>query len=215
MKSFHHPKIDYRGYTMRKKRWAPDMERKIKDVLNIAKTPDEAVQYLKKQGLDDNDVALIMQRFYPNYSCNLLSMRGEQNGIVMQRIPLSSHEQQLELIGFSQNVSAKHVSIYIFHNEKPFHMHSLKPRDHRQQIHMQNQDVHKNLRRNKTGIRLDSVENLSPLYKRPPGFSLVPTLLGTAMQTKFESTSKTPSPVGKRTPSPISYYNHIKDEMQR
>lgn len=91
----------------------------------------------------------------------------------------------------------------------------LVSRDHHQQIHMQNQDVHKNLRRNKTGIRLDSVENLSPSYQRPPGFSLVPTLLGTAMQTKFESTSKTPSPSAKRTPSPISYYNRIKDEMQR
>lgn len=91
---------------MRKKRWAPDIERKIKDVLNIAKTPDEAVQYLKKQGLDDNDVALIMQRFYPNYTCNLLSGRVEQNGMASSpRIPLSSHEQQLELIGFSQNVS--------------------------------------------------------------------------------------------------------------
>lgn len=98
-------KIDYRGYTMRKKRWAPDMERKIKDVLNIAKTPDEAVQYLRKQSLDDNDVALIMQRFYPNYSCNQLLGLGEQFGMASQRIPISSHEQQLELIGFSQNVS--------------------------------------------------------------------------------------------------------------
>lgn len=98
---------DYRGYTMRKKRWAPDMERKIKDVLNIAKTPDEAVQYLKQQNLDNNDVALIMQRFYPNYSSNLLlAVRADPNGVASsQRIPLSSHEQQLELIGFSQSVS--------------------------------------------------------------------------------------------------------------
>lgn len=191
---------------MRKKRWAPDMERKIKDVLNIAKTPDEAVQYLKKQCLDDNDVALIMQRFYPHYSCNLLSGRVEQNGTTSQRIPLSSHEQQLELIGFSQSVSLSHSRI---------HASVDATWSIRQQIHMQNQDVHKNLRRNKTGIRLDSVENLSPSYKRPPGFSLVPTLLGAAMQTKFESTSKTPSPAAKRSPSPISYYNPIKDEMQR
>lgn len=98
-------KIDYRGYTMRKKRWAPDMERRIEEVLNIAKTPDEGVQYLKKQGLEDNDVALIMQRLYPNYSCNLLSARFGQGGTTSHRIPLSSHEQQLELIGFSQNVS--------------------------------------------------------------------------------------------------------------
>lgn len=49
---------------------------------------------------------------------------------------------------------------------------------------MLNQEVHKNLRRNKTGIRVDQIENLSPTYKRPPGFTLLPTLLNASMQNK-------------------------------
>lgn len=104
---------DYRGYTMRKKRWAPDMERNIKDVLNIAKTPDEAVQYFKQQGLNHNDVALVMQRFYPNFSCNQLFQLNEQVVIGSHhRIPLSSHEQQLELMGFSQSVCSNRCLLF-------------------------------------------------------------------------------------------------------
>lgn len=49
---------------------------------------------------------------------------------------------------------------------------------------MLNQEVHKNLRRNKTGIHVDRIENLSPSYKRPPGFTLLPTLLTASMQNK-------------------------------
>lgn len=75
---------------------------------------------------------------------------------------------------------------------------------------MLNQDVHKNMRRNKSGIRLDQVENLSSSYKRPPGFSLMPTLLGSTSQNTFDS----PKPM-KRSTSPVPYYNHVKDEMLR
>lgn len=47
-----------------------------------------------------------------------------------------------------------------------------------QNIHMLNEELHKNLRRNKQGVRQDKIEPLHPEYKRPPGFSLVPGLLG-------------------------------------
>lgn len=49
---------------------------------------------------------------------------------------------------------------------------------------MLNQEVHKNLRRNKAGIHVDRIEKLSPSYKRPPGFTLLPTLLNASMQNK-------------------------------
>lgn len=51
-------------------------------------------------------------------------------------------------------------------------------------MHLLNQEVHKNLRRNKTGIHVDRIEALSPDYKRPPGFTLLPTLLNASMQNK-------------------------------
>lgn len=60
------------------------------------------------------------------------------------------------------------------------------------QIHQFNQDVHKNLRRNKNGIHLDRIENLATEYKRPAaaGFSLVPALLNAAMQAKPSDSDK-------------------------
>lgn len=48
-----------------------------------------------------------------------------------------------------------------------------------QNVHMLNQDVHKNLRLNKPGVKLDKVGGIPSDYNRPPGFSLIPTLLGT------------------------------------
>lgn len=52
------------------------------------------------------------------------------------------------------------------------------------QVHLLNQEVHKNLRRNKAGIHVDRIEGLSPDYKRPPGFTLLPTLLTASLQNK-------------------------------
>lgn len=39
-------------------------------------------------------------------------------------------------------------------------------------------EIHKNLRQNKIGIPLNHIERLPPDYRRPPGFSLIPSLLG-------------------------------------
>lgn len=61
---------------------------------------------------------------------------------------MSAKEQQLELIGLSQKV------------------------------HLLNQEIHHNLRRNKPGVVLDLIAKVPANYKRPPGFVLVPGLLG-------------------------------------
>lgn len=47
-----------------------------------------------------------------------------------------------------------------------------------QKIHMLNQEAHKNLRANKAGIPLNHIGDLPQDYRRPPGFSLIPSLLG-------------------------------------
>lgn len=64
------------------------------------------------------------------------------------RKPMSARDHQHELVGFAQN------------------------------IHMLNQDVHKNLRLNKPGMALNKIGELPHDYRRPPGFSLIPSLLG-------------------------------------
>ncbi|CAK1601925.1 unnamed protein product [Parnassius mnemosyne] len=45
------------------------------------------------------------------------------------------------------------------------------------QAHYRNQDVHKNLRRNKPGIRLIDVERPPDEYRPPPGFTLIPAIV--------------------------------------
>lgn len=63
---------------------------------------------------------------------------------------------------------------------------------------MLNQDIHKNLRRNKHGIRLEEVEPLQINYKRPSGFSVVPNLLGNNQMNRKSS-----------------YFDHVQEEMLR
>ncbi|KAJ0182581.1 hypothetical protein K1T71_001950 [Dendrolimus kikuchii] len=46
-----------------------------------------------------------------------------------------------------------------------------------EQVHNKNQEVHKNLRRNKPGIRLNEVQRPPDEYRQPPGFTLVPAII--------------------------------------
>lgn len=61
---------------------------------------------------------------------------------------MSAKNQQIQLVGFAQN------------------------------LHILNQEVHKNLRSNKPGVPLSVIGEVPHDYRRPPGFSLVPSLLG-------------------------------------
>ncbi|XP_012256582.2 myosin-IIIb-like isoform X3 [Athalia rosae] len=87
------------------------------------------------------------------------------------RDPVHSKLRQADLIAFSQNV------------------------------HMKNQDVHKNLRRNKPGIRLNDVEEPPPDYTRPEGFDMVRKVL--------EYRNGTPSDAE----ATAKYYKDLKEEM--
>lgn len=71
------------------------------------------------------------------------------------------------------------------------------------QVHMENQEAHKNLRRNKKGVSVDKIEPLPVNYKRPAGFTLIPTLLGTNRDPLDASNRKS------------SYYESIQDEVLR
>lgn len=80
------------------------------------------------------------------------------------------------------------------------------------QIHMLNQDVHKNLRRNKSGIRLSSIEPLPPTYIRPAGFFLVPKLLNLSQK---QTQTNQPLTNSKCSESPSHYNSNIKKEKSR
>lgn len=94
---------------------------------------------------------------------------------------------------------------------------------------MLNQDMHKNLRRNNNAITLGETAPMAAFnYKRPAGFTLVPSLMGTNVA---NCVSPTGSPASSTTASHIggvagsggsrlaaatnSYFDHVQEEMQR
>ncbi|XP_043279614.1 myosin-IIIb-like isoform X2 [Venturia canescens] len=70
-----------------------------------------------------------------------------------------------------------------------------------QNVHMKNQEVHKNLRRNKPGIRLNDIEDPPSDYVRPEGFNMVQTIL------QYRNGNQ---PEAEET---VKYYRDLKEEM--
>lgn len=107
--------VDYRSSTIRKKRWPPELDQKIKNAFNVIRTETEGVQYLMKLGLTAHEIDLVLQHFFRNKAMVSSAVRKDldsKNGnlsrsaIPYARSPLSPQEQQLKLIAFSKNVSA-------------------------------------------------------------------------------------------------------------
>lgn len=94
---------------------------------------------------------------------------------------------------------------------------------------MLNQDIHKNLRRNNNAITLSETAPLSAFnYKRPAGFTLVPSLMGTNVEhcdspSGSAASSTTASHIGgvagsggnRLAAATNSYFDHVQEEMQR
>lgn len=126
--------LDHRSNTIRKKRWSPELEQKIKHAFNVIKNEDEAIQYLMGLGLTAHEIDLVLQHFLNNTrnrqqlqphhqrthepnntakhtngnianSPQTNSSTNPSTNATYAQTPMSSSEQQLELIGFSQSVS--------------------------------------------------------------------------------------------------------------
>ncbi|XP_072749229.1 myosin-IIIb isoform X2 [Anoplolepis gracilipes] len=72
-----------------------------------------------------------------------------------------------------------------------------------QNVHMKNQEVHKNLRRNKPGIRLNDIEEPPLDYIRPEGFNMVQSILHYRSGTQPNEEDS------------VKYYQDLKEEMSR
>lgn len=100
--------IDYRSHTIRMKRWLPEIEQQIFYAFNVAKTENEAVQFLLNLGLTSHEIDLILQNFLTNTELNIRKREQYKKlDNYRERTPLTVQEQQLELIGFSQGVSQR------------------------------------------------------------------------------------------------------------
>lgn len=148
--------LDFRGYTIRKKKWTPEQEAKVKIILNTARNRVEAQKLMQKEGFTSDEAARFAHRYYRTFRARGSISRDSQTSPNGKKSPFGSpfkkgmtpKEQQQQLMALSQSV------------------------------HLMNQDVHKILRKNKSGIPLNLLNKLPADYKRPPGFVLVPGLLG-------------------------------------
>lgn len=115
--------VDYRSSTIRKKRWPPELEQKIKNAFNVIKTETEGVQYLMQLGLTAHEIDLVLQHFFRNGAMastparrdlNANNSNSSRSGIPFARVPLSAQEQQLKLIAFSKNVSRMLCGLIVY-----------------------------------------------------------------------------------------------------
>lgn len=106
---------------------------------------------MQKEGFTSDEAARFAHRYYRTFKARPESRAGDKSP--GKKSPSNSpnkkaRDQHQELISFSQGV------------------------------HLMNQDLNKNLRRNKSNIPLNLISKLPADYIRPPGFVLVPGLLG-------------------------------------
>lgn len=147
----------------RKHKFTPEMEAKVKIILNTAENRHEAMKLLQREKFHQEDIVRIVQKFYRRDSVNTSDMPSHDS-----RDRESRDSREKEYTSFNYSPSKK-----------------LSPRDQQielvnfaQNVHILNQEIHRNLRQNKKGIPISRIENLPPDYRRPPGFSIVPNLLG-------------------------------------
>lgn len=111
---------------------------------------------MQKEGFTSDEAARFAHRYYRTFRARGGNSRDSQASPNGKKSPFGSpskkgmtpKEQQEQLMALSQSV------------------------------HLMNQDVHKILRKNKSGIPMNLLNKLPSDYKRPPGFVLVPGLLG-------------------------------------
>ncbi|KAL0100752.1 hypothetical protein PUN28_019257 [Cardiocondyla obscurior] len=155
----------FRGYTIRK-RFGCDLEERFKRILNNYDNIYDGHKALLREGLKNEDAALIVQRWYKKEE-KLIRKKPPAKDPVHPKL------RQADLIQFSQNV------------------------------HMKNQEVHKNLRRNKPGIRLSDIEEPPVDYIRPEGFNMVQSIL------QYHSEAH------PNEEDSVKYYRDLKEEMSR
>ena len=56
--------LDFRGYTIRKNKYGPEKEAKVKLILNTAKNRTDAQKMLSKEGFKSDDIVRLIQKYF-------------------------------------------------------------------------------------------------------------------------------------------------------
>nr|CAD7201021.1 unnamed protein product [Timema douglasi] len=142
----------FRGYTVRR-RWGPELEARVRRVLETHENPDTAQRALEREGLTNEDAVVIIQRYYRSWR------RGEKPPPKPVRRKVPNHPRQKQ--HYTPNRQAELITFS-------------------QKVHMMNQEAHKYQRRNKPGVRLSEIKDIPQDYVRPRGYQLVPDLFNKA-----------------------------------
>ncbi|XP_055383448.1 myosin-IIIb-like [Condylostylus longicornis] len=176
-------------------------EKKAKENQNIKKQKKQSSNNnrVDKENLNKDVAATIIQNYYRSYSIRKKKLPPEQEAKV--KIVLNTARNRIEALrmlqkeGFKTDDAERIIQKYFTTQKKsnqigrvdimPAAKRVLTPKDQQvelasfaQKVHSRNQDIHKNLRRNRDSVPMNKIEKLPDNYKRPPGFVLIPGLLG-------------------------------------
>ncbi|KAL4703000.1 hypothetical protein ACJJTC_008778 [Scirpophaga incertulas] len=111
-----------------------------------------------KENIDNNKAAVVIQSHFRGYTARRKWAKGHAPPPPKQQAPQPPTAQQLMQ---QYSVQERAAQLQIFAD----------------QVHDKNQEIHKNLRRNKPSIRLQDVQRPPDEYRPPPGFTLVPAII--------------------------------------
>ncbi|XP_015177355.1 PREDICTED: myosin-IIIb-like isoform X2 [Polistes dominula] len=182
----------------------------------MVRNDDDNEMIFQSENSKENDAAVIIQSHFRGYSVR--KRFGAESEERFKKI-LNNCENEVEAIkalidegGVKEEDVAFIVQRWYKKEEKvhvtppmkdPIHP-KLRQADliqFSQNVHMKNQEVHKNLRRNKPGVRLNDIEEPPTDYVRPEGFNMVQPILQyrSGIQPENEET--------------VKYYRELKEEM--
>lgn len=115
---------------------------------------DTEISSGNKENIDNNRAAVVIQSHFRGYTARRKWAKGRAPPPPQESPPPTPKSMQ------QYSVQERAAQLQTFSN----------------QVHDKNQEVHKNLRRNKPGVRLQDVKKPPDGYHPPPGFTLVPAI---------------------------------------
>ncbi|XP_041975163.1 myosin-IIIb-like isoform X2 [Aricia agestis] len=126
-----------------------------------------------KENVHSNKAAVVIQSHFRGYTARRRLAKGRAPAPPKEEAPPVPHQ-----------IMQMHAA-----QERAVQLHTFA-----EQIHNKNQEVHVNLRRNKPGVPLETVQKPPQEYRPPPGFTIVPAIIRGQQMSNVEDTSRLSSP---------------------
>ncbi|CAL4059864.1 unnamed protein product, partial [Meganyctiphanes norvegica] len=181
----------YRGMHARQE-YGPELEARLNRLVEThCDNADEAAKALQAEGLSEEEAAGVIQKYWGKHQ--QMKLMKKKNAEKQSNKPKDNK--------CKSGTNSKRMTALIMFS---------------QTLHMGNQEVHKYLRKQKPGIRLEEVTKPPSSYTRPEGFDKVPQMLE-------EQRKRGPAPPAQSRPNikvtsadirVSSYYDALQDELR-